>query len=191
MTDPRPGAAPPTGTPSRGPERRRAHVGAPGGVDRRERLDDRRAENNRLHVSFQLGALAFVLGIEHVREVVRAQALTPVPLAPEAVAGLINLRGEIVPVIDLRPSLGAGGRPAEPGQEMLVVIRGEAGPYSLVVDAVHDVLAISPSMLVPPPANLPAALAPLTAAVCKQADGLLLVFDVAGVAPQLGARGAA
>lgn len=184
-------SAPTPPAPVRGPERRQAHLGPPADGERRVRLDDRRGEHNRLHVSFRLRDVTFILAIEQVREVVQVQEVVRVPLAPGLVAGLINLRGEIVPAIDLRPLLGgtgAAGAPASagaalagPGADMLVVVRAEAGAFGLVVDEVHDVLAVSPTMLAEPPANLPAVLVPLAGAVCKLPDRLLLVLDVQGV----------
>jgi purine-binding chemotaxis protein CheW len=146
----------------------------------RRGLADRRAENNRLHVSFRLGELTFVLGIEQVREVLKAPDMTLIPLASQLLAGLINLRGEIVPAVDLRFLLDGVKR--SEGEDMLVVVRAAEGAFALVVDEVHDILEISPTMLLDAPANLPSYLKPLTAAVCKMPDALLLSLDVAGVA---------
>lgn len=166
-------------TASRAPERRQHNQGNPQGVERRRNLRDRRDEENHLYVTFRLHETAFLLDIRHVREVLRAQAMTHVPLAHELLAGLINLRGEIVPAIDLRPLFGAARTERE--TDMLVVVHGDESPFALIADEVHDILPLSPTVLLPPPVNLPPFLKTLTDGVCKFPDALLLSLDVAGV----------
>ncbi len=177
-------------SPVRGPERRRPRAGAYSGEERRS-LADRRTENNRLYVHFRIGATDFLLGIQQVQEVLIVQEMTPVPQAPALVAGLINLRGQIVPAVDLRVALG---EPAT-GQDTTanVVVRADGGAFSIIADEVFDVLEASPTMLAPPPANLVPPLRDLTTEVCKLPGRLLLVMDVDGVLRHLeaafGARG--
>ena len=89
--------------------------------------------------TFSLDHLFLGIEVLQVQEVIRAQALTRVPLAHRAVRGLINLRGQIVTAIDLRERLGL---PAQPdGREsMNVVLRTDEGAVSLLVDEIGDVL---------------------------------------------------
>lgn len=170
------GSVPPGG--ARSEERRTQNRGGPSGVERRGLLD-RRAENNQLYVHFHIGRMGFLLGIQQVQEVMMAQAMTPVPLASPLIAGLINLRGQIVPAIDLRIALGEP--PADRLAAMDVVVRSDAGAFALLVDEVHDVLETTPTMLTDPPANLSGTLRELTTAVCKRPGQLLLVMDLRGV----------
>lgn len=165
-------------SPARGPERRLANQGGPEGLERR-RAADRRTENNHLHVHFRVGDVGFLLGILQVQEVLMAQETTHVPLSSSLITGLINLRGQIVPAIDLRVALGQP--PADRGAAMNVVVRSEEGAFSILADDVYDVLEASPTMLTPPPANLSGPLRSLATQVCKQPDSLLLVMDVRGV----------
>src|SRR5262249_2567798 len=60
-----------------------------------------------------------------VRELVRAVAIVPLPMAPPGVEGVVNLRGRVVPVIDLRARLGLASRPVAPSDHMIVVSLGE------------------------------------------------------------------
>lgn len=175
-----------TTSPLRTPERRQRNLGNPQGADRRTRLADRRSENNLLYVSFRIGQDHFLLEIHQVQEVHLTQALTAVPLAPSLMAGVHNLRGQIVPAIDLRRVLGEAHGPVP---EMSVVIRADEGAFSLLVDEVHDVVETSPTMLVPPPPHLSPVLSDLASGVYKRPDALLLVLDVAGILRLVDAHG--
>lgn len=89
--------------------------------------------------TFHLDDQFFGVDVKLVQEVIRYQDMTEVPLAPLAVCGLINLRGQIVTAIDLRTKLGLP--PREEGQlPMNVVIRAEDGPVSFLVDQIGDVI---------------------------------------------------
>ena len=174
-----------TTSPPRSAERRHQNLGNPQGGDRR-RLADRRGENNLLYVSFRIGADHFLLEIHQVQEVHLTQAMTAVPLAPALIAGINNLRGQIVPAVDLRRLLG-GDADAVP--EMSVVIRAEEGAFSLLVEEVFDVVETSPTMLVPPSPHLAPTLRDLTSGVYKRPEALLLVLDVAGILRLVDAHG--
>jgi len=119
------------------------------------------------------------LGIDvtSVREVLRPQEMTRVPLAPPRIAGLINLRGEIVTAIDLRVALG---RPQEgqSGGPMNVVVMTEHGPVSMLVDAVGDVLEVDEEAFEPPPSTLRGSARDLILGAYKLDGRLLLELDV-------------
>ena len=91
--------------------------------------------------AFRAGGHCFAVESACVAEVLRTAALTRVPLAPEAIVGLLHLRGRIVPVIDVRRRLGLQPAPADAPRTNLVIRLG-ADRYSLLVDEVLDVLAI-------------------------------------------------
>jgi len=114
-----------------------------------------------------------VLGVQ---EVLRQQKLTPVPLAPDVVEGLINLRGQIVPALDMRRLLHLP--PRDPAISPLsVVVRTEHGAVSLQVDEIGDVVDLDNSSFERPPRNVAAELARLLQGVHKLRDRLLLILD--------------
>lgn len=130
----------------------------------------------RQFCTFTLGGQTLGIEVLRVQEVIRAQAMTRVPLAPLAVTGLINLRGQIVTAIDLRRRLGLADRPV--GVEATnVVVRTDDGPVSLLVDEIGDVLEVSADAFEPPPETLDPAARGLIRGVYKLADRLLLVLE--------------
>jgi purine-binding chemotaxis protein CheW len=128
--------------------------------------------------TFYLDDLFFGVGVGTVQEVLRYQEMTHVPLAPPVVAGLINLRGQIVTAIDLRRRLQRPDRPA--GQQpMNVVVRNGDGVITLLVDEIGDVLEVSEDIYEDPPQTLTGPTRELVRGVYKLEDRLLLVLDTA------------
>jgi purine-binding chemotaxis protein CheW len=105
-------------------------------------------------LTFSLGEEVFAMDIRTVREIIQHGAMTSVPLMPEFVRGVINLRGAVVPVIDLHARFG---RPAaRVGKKTCIVIfdslrDGERVELGLMVDAVSEVIEIAASHVEPPP----------------------------------------
>lgn len=92
--------------------------------------------------TFHVGKYLFGVDVALVQEVVRLQSITPVPLAQPEIAGLINLRGEVLTAIDLRVRLGMA--PLEVDRDPVnVVIRVDEEPVSLLVDEIGGVLEVS------------------------------------------------
>jgi purine-binding chemotaxis protein CheW len=92
--------------------------------------------------TFHVGKYLFGVDVSLVQEVVRLQLMTPVPLASPEIAGLINLRGEVLTAIDLRARLGLP--PADSTREPVnVVVRVDDEPVSLLVDEIGAVLEVS------------------------------------------------
>ena len=119
------------------------------------------------------------LGVDvtRVREVLRPQRLTRVPLAPPEIAGLINLRGEIVTAFDLRVALGRAQR-SQTERGMNVVVTTQNGPVSLLVDAVSDVLELEEDAIERPPSTLRGAARDLILGAYKLDGRLLLELDL-------------
>jgi purine-binding chemotaxis protein CheW len=133
-------------------------------------------EMERQFCTFLLGELFFGIEVLKVQEVIRSQLMTRVPLAPPAVRGLINLRGQIVTAIDLRERLGLP--PLDPGREpMNVVVRTADGAVSLLVDEIGDVLETEAEHYEEPPATLPGDARELIRGVYQLPERLLLVLD--------------
>jgi purine-binding chemotaxis protein CheW len=130
----------------------------------------------RQFCTFYLGGQYFGLGVLRVQEVIRHQEMTPVPLAHSVVRGLINLRGQIVPAIDLRGRLGLPPRP-EGELPLNVVVRTDDGAVSLLVDEIGDVLEVPDHLFERPPDTLAGPVRDLIRWACKLDEGLLLILD--------------
>jgi purine-binding chemotaxis protein CheW len=132
--------------------------------------------DNRQYCSFYLDGHFFGVEVMKVQEVLRYQEMTRVPLAPDEVRGLINLRGHIVTAIDMRRRLKFPERPD--GQEpMNVVVRTEDGEVSLLVDEIGDVLEVDESTFERAPETINREARELVRGVYKLQDKLLLVLD--------------
>lgn len=129
------------------------------------------------YCTFVLDGHLFGVDVASVQEVLKQQDLTPVPLASAEVAGLINLRGQIVTTLNLRDRLGLPERP--PGSDSVsVVVRAvDGGPVSLVVDRIGDVLHVDAASLESPPDTVPAEVRELVRGICKLDDQLMLLLD--------------
>jgi len=132
--------------------------------------------DRRTYASCRVGQLLVGVEVEAVQEVTAGAELTPVPLSPPMVSGLLNLRGQIVTAIDLRRLLQLGDRPA--GQPPIhLILRAEGGSIGLLVDAVGDVLDVDGDAFEAPPGTLRGQLRELIAGAYKLDRGLLLVLN--------------
>lgn len=126
--------------------------------------------------TFDVDTLYVGIEVSRIQEILRAQPLTPVPLAPSVIRGLMSLRGQIVPVLDLRERLGL--HPAPPDAEQFnVLIRTADGPVSLLVDKVGDVVEIESEAFEPAPDTLDASYRTLIRGAYKLERRLLLALD--------------
>lgn len=126
--------------------------------------------------TFFVGGLCFGVEVQKVQEVIRFQTMTRVPLAPPVVRGLINLRGEILPAVDLRCRLQLNDRAAG-HLPMNVVMRNDDGAVSLLVDEVGPVLEVEEDSFEHPPATLHGAAREFIRGAYKLGDRLLLILD--------------
>jgi len=131
---------------------------------------------SRQFSTFSVDGLFFGVEALRVQEFIRYQQMTEVPLAPPDVAGLINLRGQIVTAIDLRGRLELPPRPD--GQlPMNVVLRSEGGSVSLLVDEIGDVVDADDRTFEAPPETLDGVARDLISGAHKLDGRLLLVLD--------------
>ncbi|MBU7584240.1 MAG: purine-binding chemotaxis protein CheW [Nostoc sp. TH1S01] len=132
--------------------------------------------------TFWLNKTYFGIDVRHVQEVIRPQAITPVPLTPPDICGLINLRGQIITVIDLQQRLDMGQsamrniQPEAP-QGFNIVVCSDQEVVSLVVDDVGDVLEFPQNTFQPPPASLKGRMREILAGAYPLAEGFLFVID--------------
>lgn len=106
------------------------------------------------YLTFSLGEEVFAMDIRTVREIIQHGSITPVPLMPDFVRGIINLRGAVVPVIDLHARFGRGA--GRIGKKSCIVIfdatrNGERAELGLLVDAVSEVVEIPDTQIEPVP----------------------------------------
>ncbi|MEO8552282.1 MAG: chemotaxis protein CheW [Kofleriaceae bacterium] len=125
--------------------------------------------------TFRVGTMTFGVPAVDVQEILRAQPLTRVPLADAALAGLMNLRGQIVTTIDLRARLGMPPR-EESDRSVNVVVRCADGVFSLLVDTIGDVLVADPGLFEPIPDHVPARFRDVVAGAYKLSDHLLFAL---------------
>jgi purine-binding chemotaxis protein CheW len=128
------------------------------------------------YCTFRLDGHLFGIPVETVQEVLQQQPMASVPLAPPEVAGLLNLRGQIVVTLDLRIRLGLPVRPD--GQQTVgVVVCTHEGTVNLVVDQIGDVLEPADDRFEPVPQTVPASVRSVVDRVCTLESELLLVLD--------------
>lgn len=128
--------------------------------------------------TFSCAGLAFGIDVRAVQEVVRDVAVTPVPLAPPEVEGLINLRGQVVTVIDLRRRLALPPRAQGRAATHILIGGGDAAATSLLVDEIGDVLDLDPASFAPVPPAVEGAAREVTRGVFRRERDLLLLLDV-------------
>lgn len=128
-------------------------------------------------VVFRLADEEYAVPITQVQEINRMTEVTRVPRTPEYVEGIINLRGRVIPVIDLKKRFGLASR--ERGAETRIVVvevRGET--VGMVVDAVTEVLHLDGSDIEPPPPAATSVDAAYIQGVGKVEDRLLILLDL-------------
>ena len=133
-------------------------------------------ETTQQFCTFFLKNQFFGIPVDQVQEVIQCQEMTRVPLVPEVIRGLINLRGQIVMAVDLRRRL----RIEERAADMLpvnVVVRTQEGPVSLLVDSIGDVVEVDEKTFEDPPQTLEAGMRMLVIGVHKLVQGLMHVLN--------------
>lgn len=107
--------------------------------------------NLRQLVVFQLGDEGFCVDIAKVREINRLVEITKIPQSPEFVEGVINLRGQIIPIIDMRKRFGFSVPEEDSKDNRIMVIETNGSLVGFIVDAVREVLRLSGDVIEPTP----------------------------------------
>jgi purine-binding chemotaxis protein CheW len=136
-----------------------------------------KAGETRQYSTFRVADMFMGIELTRVQELLRFQEMTSVPLAPRAIEGLINLRGQIVTALDVRRVLGLSAVESEDKLPMNIVIQSEGGPVSLLVDEICDVLDVPLEASTPLPENMPALQRDLIEGVYQLESGLLLILN--------------
>jgi purine-binding chemotaxis protein CheW len=129
------------------------------------------------YVTAMIGGQLFGLPILRVQDVFMPERLTRVPLAPPEIAGVLNLRGRIVTLIDMRCRLGLDKR-ADDDPSMAIGVESRGESYGLLIDSVGEVLKLDDESREPNPINLEPRLARVSAGIHRLEGQLLMVVDV-------------
>jgi len=129
-------------------------------------------------VGFRIGNETFGVRIGAVREIVRVPEITAVPSAPETIEGVINLRGKIIPVMDLRKRFGQMDIQPDKKNRILVV-ELEHKLVGLIVNAASEVLKIAPSEIEPPGTVFAEGESSYVTGVGKLKGRLIILLDIA------------
>lgn len=131
----------------------------------------------RQFVLFRLGTEEYGLPIEHVQSIIRYEVPTPVPHAPAFVEGVINLRGQVIPVLDL--ALRLLGTPlVRSGYSRIVVAESDSGLVGLAVDSANEVATIAEDAIMEAPASaLTAETAEAFQGVANHGERLVILLD--------------
>jgi len=128
-------------------------------------------------VTFTISNEEFGLDILRVQEIIRTMEITRVPRAPEFVEGVINLRGKVIPIIDLRRRFGMESKKHD-SQTRIIVVEIHSMIVGFVVDSVSEVLRIQSSTVEPPPAVVSGIESEYISGVGKLEDRLLILIDL-------------
>jgi purine-binding chemotaxis protein CheW len=129
------------------------------------------------YVTGMIGGQLFGLPIGRVQDVFMPDRMTQVPLSSPDIAGILNLRGRIVTVIDMRCRLGVQQQKSEqPPMAIGIECRGES--YGLLIDDIREVMKLPDSMREDNPINLDARLAQVSSGVIRLDSQLLIVLDI-------------
>jgi purine-binding chemotaxis protein CheW len=157
-----------------------------------EALTDTNSESDRVqsYVVFQLGGEGYALEVMRVQEVLDVGALTKVPGGPKSLRGVLNLRGHVVPVYDLRVPFDLVVDTASNRAPSVLMVESAAdnGDHvtGLLVDRVSDVLEFAPEEIQPAPQLGLGKATPFVRGLIRHQEGFLLVLDVDRVFTALG-----
>ncbi|HEX2986717.1 MAG TPA: chemotaxis protein CheW [Chloroflexota bacterium] len=140
-------------------------------------MSDDKAYGEEQLVVFELGEEAYGVDIGRVQEIIRMTAITKVPQAPEHVEGVINLRGKVIPVIDLKRRFGLPeGSGAKAGRVVVIDVAGHT--VGMVVDGVSEVLRLHMADVEPPSPVVTSIEATYLRGIAKLDGRLILLLDM-------------
>ena len=125
---------------------------------------------------FNLGENLFAVDIMRIREIILPQKLSPLPVDSHALEGVINLRGSVIPVMDLRRRFGMPAAATAPGKLLIVALAGQM--LALAVDNVLEVISVPAKEIMPPPNAVEAAGIECLLGVCLSSDNVFMILDI-------------
>lgn len=144
-------------------------------------MNQRIAQDQHQYLTFLLGGETYAMGILAIKEIIDVAQVTQVPRVPRFICGVINLRGAVVPVIDLHARFGQQGAKVT-RRTCIVIVEVRAGEETqdvgVMVDAVNAVLEIAPSEIEPAPAFGAAIRADFIGGMGKVQGKFVLILDI-------------
>ncbi len=132
-------------------------------------------------VTFQLSEELYGIDIMDVKEIVRVQEIRPLPNAPTYVEGLFNLRGEIIPIINLHKRFHLRKAQLDDDEDLLsgfIIIDLDGMKLGVIIDKVERVISIDSNEIQPPPQMLSGIGAEYIQGVANQKNGYLIILDI-------------
>ncbi len=133
---------------------------------------------NNEFVTFRLAKQLLGIPVLSVHDVLKQQVITRTPLAPDWIAGVLNLRGRIVTAIDLRRRLDLPARTKDDGKGMSIVIEHRGEPYSLLIDQIGEVLMLGDEIFERNPVTLDPMWRQISAGIYRLQGELMVILDV-------------
>lgn len=138
----------------------------------------------RQYMTFKLGHELFAIDVAQVREVLEISLITKVPTAPDYMRGVVNVRGQATPVVDLRLRLGLT-QGADTVHTRIIVMElhldGEAAVLGGIADSVHEVIELGPADIGPPPRIAMRWRTDFIQGMGKRGDDFIIILDVNAV----------
>ena len=136
----------------------------------------------RQMVIFRIGSEEFAIDIDLTKEIVTMRPITPIPETEDYVLGVMNLRGNLVPVLDLRRRLRAGAEAASSGKGQpdirIIIAKVDGKQTGLVVDGASEVLRVTDDMIEPPPDVITEIGAEYIGGIINLRDRFITVLDL-------------
>ena len=132
-------------------------------------------------VTFKISNESYAIDIMEVNEIVKLLEITPIPNAPDFVDGIITLRGEIIPIVDLNKRFNFAPREYTEEDELyraIVIIRVQDMTIGILIDQVNRVIPIDSSQIQAPPQMIAGIGAEYISGVVKQKDNLFVILDI-------------
>ena len=132
-------------------------------------------------IGFKLGREEFGVDIFSVKEIIRLSIMTRVPNAPTFIVGVVNMRGKVIPIIDLSIRFGLPSSKFSNIEKKIIVVEHKNKTVGLLVDAVNEVINIDKSQTETPPPMVAGINSDYITAIAKLDDKLLILLEVAKI----------
>ena len=132
-------------------------------------------------VTFKISNETYAIDIMEVNEIVKLTEITPIPNAPDFVDGIITLRGQIIPIVDLNKRFNFAPRTYTEEDELfraIVIIRVQDMTIGILIDQVNRVIPVNRDQIQPPPQMVSGVGAEFISGVVKQNDNLFVILDI-------------
>ena len=136
------------------------------------------------YMTFKLGDELFAINVSQVREVLEVLQITKVPTAPAYMRGVLNVRGQAIPVVDLRQRFGLSGAADTVNTRVIVMevdIDGETAVIGGLADSVHEVIELEPGNINPPPQIAMRWRTDFILGMGKRGEEFIIILDVNAV----------